>query len=346
MERQDLLATLRQFASSTPEDARATFHLGPDGRDWTVAGAQRDVRSLEPVEDGVFRILYRPFDWRFTFWTGKTKGFLAYPRREVMQHLIPGGNLGLMFNRQITGESVSHFAVTDCICCHGTFYLGNKGQDYVAPFWLVDEGGLLGASHRCPNLSAQALSFLRQSFDQSELSAAQIEAFLYYTLAVLSSPTYRTLFDEQLRVDFPRVPLSTSRPLFVELVELGEKVADRLLLRSGRVGNVKYVGPPNPLVERPTYNPATMSLGIGGTAEFEGVSERAARFSLGGYVVAEKWLKDRRGERLTDVDVRHFEHVLEAMDELAQLALEIDAVVEAHGGWPGAFQQSNDEVAS
>jgi len=44
-------------------------------------------------------------------------------------------------------------------------------------------------------------------------------------------------------------------------------------------------------------------------------------------------------------EVTDFEHVLEATDDLAQLALNVDVVVEAHGGWPDAFLTTNEGVA-
>ena len=92
------------------------------------------------------RILYRPFDWRFTYYTKKSSGFLGRPRYEVMQHMLDGQNLGLIFNRQIVGDSVSQFGATRDIICHGTFYLGNKGQDYVAPLYVTEADLLSRAS--------------------------------------------------------------------------------------------------------------------------------------------------------------------------------------------------------
>jgi hypothetical protein len=94
-----------------------------------VSAAKADLINSGPSESFLSPLLYRPFDNRFTYWTGRTKGFLAYPRRDVMQHVVKRHNLGMIFNRQIVGESVSHFGVSRIPICHGTFYLGNKGQD-------------------------------------------------------------------------------------------------------------------------------------------------------------------------------------------------------------------------
>src|SRR5207244_3446089 len=45
-------------------------------------------------------ILYRPFDIRYTYYTGKSRGFICMPRNDVMHHMLVGKNLGLITTRQ------------------------------------------------------------------------------------------------------------------------------------------------------------------------------------------------------------------------------------------------------
>ena len=60
--------------------------------------------------------------------------------------------------RQIVGEEHTHFSVTRYVNCHGTFYLGNRGQDYLFPLYLYpensDQGRLSPEIVRQPNLDA------------------------------------------------------------------------------------------------------------------------------------------------------------------------------------------------
>jgi hypothetical protein len=70
---------------------------------------------------------------------------------------------------------------------------------------------------------------------------------------------------------------------------------------------------------------------------FEGVPEDVWNFHIGGYQVCEKWLKDRRGRTLSDEDTTHYQRVVVALNETIRLMAEIDKVIDAHGGWPGAF---------
>jgi hypothetical protein len=74
------------------------------------------------------------------------------------------------------------------------------------------------------------------------------------------------------------------------------------------------------------------------TLGFRGVREPVWNFHIGGYQVCEKWLKDRKGRKLTKVDIEHYQKIVVALSETIRLMTEIDKVIDEHGGWPGAFQ--------
>ena len=67
--------TIKDFLSLNDEDARTTFKLGKDVRDWQVGFARKDLQENHPNENKIVPISYRPFDTRWTFYTGKSKGF-------------------------------------------------------------------------------------------------------------------------------------------------------------------------------------------------------------------------------------------------------------------------------
>ena len=58
-----------------------------------------------------------------------------------------------------------------------------------------------------------------------------------------------------------------------------------------------------------------------------------------------KWLKDRKGRRLSKDDIDHYQKIVVALNETIRLMTEIDNVINAHGGWPDAFQ-TNTEIES
>lgn len=90
---------VERLANMSAEAARREFEIGPDGRDWKLAAAISDVRKSGPTRKAIVPIAYRPFDVRWTYYTGNTKGFLAYPRKDTSQHMLGGGNIALVMKR-------------------------------------------------------------------------------------------------------------------------------------------------------------------------------------------------------------------------------------------------------
>jgi uncharacterized protein len=69
-------------------------------------------------------------------------------------------------------------------------------------------------------------------------------------------------------------------------------------------------------------------------------------FYIGGYQVCEKWLKDRKGRTLSKDDITHYHKIVAALSETIRLMAEIDKVIDAHGGWPGAFALHKKNLGS
>jgi hypothetical protein len=55
---------------------------------------------------------------------------------------------------------------------------------------------------------------------------------------------------------------------------------------------------------------------------------------IGGYRVAEKWLKDRKGRTLSYDDLTHYQSVIAALARTLELQQALDATIDAAGGWP------------
>jgi hypothetical protein len=95
--------------------------------------------------------------------------------------------------------------------------------------------------------------------------------------------------------------------------------------------------PPGPLASSAEFGTRRVPATIPGTIGFCGVPEPVWNFHIGGYQVCEKWLKDRKGRRLSAEDIRHYEKIVVALSETIRIMGEIDRVIDEHGGWPGAF---------
>jgi hypothetical protein len=106
-------------------------------------------------------------------------------------------------------------------------------------------------------------------------------------------------------------------------------------------------------VEKVSYSDETVWIDKAQTRGFKGVPEEVWNFHIGGYQVCEKWLKDRQakggknprpGRVLTDEDIEHYQKIVVALSETIRIMAEIDEVIEAHGGWPGAFVTEAEEL--
>lgn len=75
---------------------------------------------------------------------------------------------------------------------------------------------------------------------------------------------------------------------------------------------------------------------------FEGIPPEVWAFTIGGYQVCHKWLKDRKGRTLSDDDQHHYQKIVVALAETIRLMGEIDAVIDANGGWPIFYPAPGD----
>jgi predicted helicase len=255
-----------------------------------------------------------------------------------MQHIIGAENVGLIFNRQVVGDIVSTFGVSRIPICHGTFYLGNKGQDYFAPLY-VSESDLLsgGKPQRRSNITPKALAVLR-----SVLGAEPVPDDVFnYFVGIVHSPTFRTRYADLLKQDFPRVPLTPKKPLFSALATLGREITSLHLLesRQAQANRITFIGSTKSEVSKATYDERTETLWFDKdkTGGFRGVTREAWDARVGGYQVCEKWLKDRKGRSLSKAEIEHFQLVLDTLAVLSKQMKDVDAVIATHGGWPGAF---------
>jgi len=179
--------------------------------------------------------------------------------------------------------------------------------------------------------------------------------------AVLHSPSYRARYADYLKSDFARVPLPKDRALFQGLIPLGTRLValhlldDKAAPELADPKGIRLAGSGEARVTRKASDFETDAwaggrMYINETRWFETVPERVANYHIGGYRPARKWLKDRTakggkksstGRILTDEDILHYRRMIIAMDKTIDLMAEIDAVIDHHGGWPGAFKGGN-----
>ncbi len=89
-DKESLLKLLKDFSTLEPSELRRIYKIKKDSRDWRLEYAIRDVRAnANNLEQYIVSCQYRPFDFYYTYYTGKSKSFIAYPRGEVFKHMLP-----------------------------------------------------------------------------------------------------------------------------------------------------------------------------------------------------------------------------------------------------------------
>jgi hypothetical protein len=318
---------------------------------WRIAEARRSLRSAKKPQDAIRNLYYRPFDVRRVIFH---PAVVWRPRMEVMRHLLGGRkNMALVTSRMTKGEEFAHAMVSRDIVEVIAISSKTSNNAFVFPLFLAGEEesgqGRLSESVSEPNFSPQFLRILAQRLGAPTLEPYGLPGGVtpqeigYFVYAVLYCPSYRARYAEFLKIDFPRLPLTSNLELFRSLASLGGQLVAVHLLESLKLDHpiTEYLGGRAHEVERVSWSKNTVWLNKTQTTGFRGVREEVWNFHIGGYQVCQKWLKDRRGRTLSKDDIIHYQKIVVAVAETIRLMKEIDAVIGKHGGWPAAFASSS-----
>src|SRR5699024_981573 len=143
------------FTSLSATDLRNKYSIPKDGRDWKLDLAIKDLKFNQV---SIIKEHYRPFDFRYSFYTGNSKGIVAYPRRKVSKHIIEKDNLSISLMRQFFQDTIfSHVLISNHMVDERTMY-SNRGGTYVAPLYLYPEDKQESMyKERIPNLNKKII---------------------------------------------------------------------------------------------------------------------------------------------------------------------------------------------
>ncbi len=366
--RKEMMDVVRDFASLPPESARDIYTLGKDAQDWKVQLAQDDLNESSISEERVTPVLYRPFDTRYTYYTGRSRGFICRPRLKVMRHVMAGENMALCIGRagQVIGSPI--WDILFCTNSLSEFNLFRRGGNNIFPLYIYPSrqevaAGLYSPQDRRPNLSpafvarlqeATGLKFIPDERGDLRRTIGPKDIF-HYVYAILHSPTYRRRYADFLKNDFPRIPETQDRQLFADLAALGENLVDTHLLQARDVtgstinypvpgsnevepGHPRYIPPgrADPPLSKPAHtgrvylNAAHRQTGSPGQY-FENIPPEVWDFTIGGYRVCEKWLRDRRNRSLAYDEIQTYKKIVESLGSTIRLMSQIDGVIQK---WP------------
>lgn len=319
---------VHDFMTLTEQELKIRYNVTSESRDQKVSYAMDNVRSYGDDEQYYKTCLYRPFDKKWTYYTDKVRGFLAYPVYKVLKHMLHD-NMGLIVSRQGQASDLGEWNVvfaTDTIVDLNVF---RRGGGCLFPLYIY--GDEFGIETKQPNLDAKIVKGIANTLglkyqirgDKTKGTFAPEDIF-FYIYAVLHSKNYRTKYKEFLNLDFPRIPYPTDVDEFWRLVSLGSELyavhTQKIVITDV---NVKFDSGSN-LVEKTTYKNG--ALYINKTQKVAPISDETWMQTIGGYEVLAKWLKDRKGTMLTDKDREHFISIIGALEKTQEIMMEIDSI--------------------
>ncbi|MGL5083852.1 MAG: type ISP restriction/modification enzyme [Microcoleaceae cyanobacterium] len=301
---------------------------------WNWKQASKELGKEENIWEYLELCGYRPFDNRFMFYSDS---IMDRARPELRKHIFKKQNLCLICSRQISTLKYCHFFITnlvpnDCLISNIT-----KESNYDFPLYLYPDNSNSQQSteieHRRPNFSPDFLKDITGKLGYTPTP----EAIFYYIYGIFHAPTYRSRYAEFLKIDFPRVPLTSNDELFRQLSAYGEELVALHLMKSPKLDTLitQFVeAEGNCTVDpgHPKYDESSSSVLINKKGDkFTGVPNAVWEFYVGGYQVCHKWLKDRKGRTLSLEDIVHYQRIVVALQETMSLMQQIDAAIP---GWP------------
>ncbi|MDP2649844.1 MAG: type ISP restriction/modification enzyme [bacterium] len=311
---QEMWNVVQNFINLPEHEVRQKYNIPDDVRDWKFEWAKKDLLTSGPLRENIIPVSYRPFDTRFTYYTGNSRGFVGWPIKRITSNYLKGGNIGLLTTKANRDGDFSHVFVTP-FTSEVIFLSGITASNAINfPLYLYSEEGIKES-----NLNDEIVNQIKEII--GEISPLDIFDYIY---AILYSPSYRKKYKEFLKIDFPYVPYPKDVKTFKKLVEFGSELRSLHLLESSKVNQfiTTYPIAGSNIIENPNYKEGKVF--INESQYFGKVPESTWNFYVGGYQPAQKWLKSHKNCTLTNEEIEHYQKMIVALAETDRIMKEID----------------------
>lgn len=286
------------------------FSLGSMG---ITTGHDKEMVSLQSFKsDYNFQYSYRPFDIR---WINYDVKQITRARANVMNNLKKP-NIALCLIK-VNSSSDGLFKVLMSAGLTDKTILSSKDNANVFPLYLYTKE--FGEEKKNPNLKKEEW----QKFNDAVGKETTPEEILAYIYAVLHSLSYRERYKEFLKVDFPRIPLPKTAKEFNRLTAIGQQLIDLHLMNNAQSWKCTTTFPEVGSQQVDFQKWKDGQVWINDKQYFGNVPESVWEFYIGGYQPAQKWLKDRKGHILSFDEIKHYLHIIHALEETMKLMKEI-----------------------
>ncbi|GAA8128374.1 DNA methyltransferase [Helicobacter pylori] len=322
--KESLLKLLKDFSTLEPSELRRKYDI-KDTEGWKFERAIENVKKNQhELEKYIVLCQYRPFDYRWTYYTDKSCGFLARPVYDIFKHMLPPPPPNPKTPNQTRKNVV---LITSRRFCQsqksGVGFVSNKISDLRT--WTcpgMEGGDYVNPLYHNPNYTENFTPEFRGFIDKRYNHSFEPLEILGYIYALLYSPNYRKRYEDFLKVDYPKILFTNNKDLFRVLSLLGiELIGLHVLnqeslnysfekLKDATIGESCYieVHERNPIIKKPSHN--EQQLYINHSAYFRGVSQEIYDYRIGGYCVLDKYLKSHKNE---SCDFDHVTHIIKVI---------------------------------
>ncbi len=327
-----------------PEQIRTKYSLKTDDENWTVKNAKEDlINNYNPQ-----KIMYRPFDVRYTSLAKKSKSFFRRPSYDTMKHFDNKENIGLVFKRQIEGEKFDSVFIST-LAIERQVGAG-PGPVYLAPLYTYGkhsgEGGLWQGEEE---VKEQNFTPKFKEFLKTLNFAPTPEEVLAYIYAIMHSEGYRTKYLEFLKIAFPKVPITKNKEIFYKYSSLGQELIDLHTMQQKPQTNIDYEARKNKqkvtvqslvdeefVLKKITHHPQKNILELtstqGDTIEINKVTTTVWNYKIGSYQPIDKYLKYRKTNK-TPLTMEAIHHTIQIAEIIKQSIKLTKQITELGEGW-------------
>lgn len=310
-----IISVVQDFQESADiEGLRARHGLKKDVQDWSVESAKNDLLPHDP-DSIVTKIAYRPFDIRWTAFTGVSGGFICRPRVSLMRHLLEHENVAMTISGQQKTPNGFHHILAHSIISESSL-TSNKTSEIGSafPLYLYPDEQDLDQTRRINFAPKLWKKLQKKAKHPTHGTPDEVQTF-DYIYGVLHCPAYRETYAEFLKIDFPRIPWPATPDEFWDISAKGSELRKLHLMQPAAIGKAPYQfkGEGDGTVEKPEFKDG--KVWINKTQYFDAAPPVSWDFYIGGYQPAQKWLKDRKGRELSFEDVKHYQSILKILSE-------------------------------
>lgn len=315
------------FEHLSVEDLKNTYSFIQDSSGWSFERAKNDI-----IENGykIIKYCYRPFDIRYTVYTGKSSGFIGRPRHDVMKNIAYQENIGLCLMRQFFQDTTYNHVFVSKYCIDERTLYSNRGGTYFFPLYIYDEQDTRKRNY---NFNLNIIEKIQECIDMilddnksEDITKFNGEDLIAYIYAILHSNEYRKLYNDFLKYDFPKIIYPTNKDMFIKLVILGKELMENHLADNSVAVDDSVEGV---VLDSYSYNKNKKQIILNKTYTYSEVEDDIWNYEIGGYKPLQKWLKDRKGILVPMSMFNEYESIIQTIIRTKSISQQIDYILKS-----------------